>query len=66
MAKAVENIPELKRISGNLSKHVTLSMEVSKLVEDRSLMAVSKIEQELSTKNDRMVHFKMVMELLND
>lgn len=35
MAKAVENIPELKRISGNLSKHVTLSMEVSKLVEER-------------------------------
>lgn len=44
MAKAVENIPELKKISGNLSKHVTLSMEVSKLVEERMLMKVSQVE----------------------
>jgi vacuolar protein sorting-associated protein 45 len=31
-------------MSGNLSKHVTLSCEVSKLVEERLLMSVSKVE----------------------
>ena len=30
-----DSIPELKKLSGNLSKHVTLSCELSRLVEDR-------------------------------
>lgn len=44
MQKAVDNIPELKKISGNLSKHVTLSCEITKLIEERSLMTISKAE----------------------
>ncbi len=35
MQKAVESIPEIKKMSGNLSKHVTLSCELSNLVADR-------------------------------
>ena len=42
--KAVDRIPEIRKLSGNLSKHVTLSCEISKIVEERSLLKVSKIE----------------------
>jgi len=31
---AVNNLPELKRKSTNLSKHVSLSSEISKLIEE--------------------------------
>jgi len=37
-------MPELRKVSGNLSKHVSLSCEITKLVEERSLMKVSKVE----------------------
>ena len=59
MQRAVENIPELKRISGNLSKHVTLSCEITKLVEERHLMTVSKAEQEISCRDDKKENLKV-------
>lgn len=46
-------MPELKKLSGNLSKHVTLSCELSKIVEERQLMAVSRAEQEIASNDDR-------------
>jgi vacuolar protein sorting-associated protein 45 len=51
-------MPELKRISGNLSKHVTLSSEISKMIEDRSLMSVSELEQKIVSSEASSDHFK--------
>lgn len=48
MAKFVDNYPEYKRMHGNVSKHVTLVTEMSKIVEERKLMLVSQTEQELA------------------
>lgn len=44
----MDKIPEIRKLSGNLSKHVSLSCEISKLVDERQLLRVSKIEQELA------------------
>jgi vacuolar protein sorting-associated protein 45 len=52
-------MPELKRISGNLSKHVTLSSEISKMIEDRSLMSVSELEQKIVSSEASSDHFKV-------
>lgn len=58
MQKALDNLPELKKLSGNLQKHVSISSEISKLVDERKLMDVSRVEQELATKKDAN-HFKV-------
>ena len=66
MQRAMELYPELKKLSGNLTKHVTLSSEISKLVEERMLMNVSKIEQKIACEEAKNEHFRMVMEQLAD
>ncbi|OLY78964.1 Vacuolar protein sorting-associated protein 45 [Smittium mucronatum] len=47
MKKFVENYPEYRKLSGNVSKHVTLVSELSRLVSDRNLLKVSELEQSL-------------------
>ena len=62
MQKVLESIPELRQKSGNVSKHVTLTCELSKLVEERDLMEISKIEQELACKESKNEQFKVAPE----
>ncbi len=46
--KFVENYPEYRKQHGNVSKHVTMMTELSRIVDERQLMAISQIEQELA------------------
>lgn len=48
----VENYPQFKKMSGTVSKHVTVVGELSRLVSERQLMEVSEVEQELACQND--------------
>lgn len=48
----VENYPQFKKMSGTVSKHVTVVGELSRLVSERRLMEVSEVEQELACQND--------------
>lgn len=48
----VENYPQFKKMSGTVSKHVTVVGELSRLVSERHLMEVSEVEQELACQND--------------
>jgi len=48
MKKFVEEYPEFKKLSGNVSKHVTLVSELSRLVSRDSLLEVSELEQNLA------------------
>lgn len=66
MAKFVENYPEYKKMHGNVSKHVTLVTEMSKIVEGRKLMTVSQTEQELACNGGQGAAFEAVTNLLND
>ncbi|ORX46678.1 Sec1-like protein [Piromyces finnis] len=52
MKKFVEEYPEFKRLSGNVSKHVTLVSELSRLVSQNSLLEVSELEQNLACVNN--------------
>lgn len=62
MAKFVENYPEYKKMHGNVSKHVTLVTEMSKMVEERKLMLVSETEQELACNGGQGAAFEVVYE----
>ncbi|XP_062159315.1 vacuolar protein sorting-associated protein 45 homolog isoform X2 [Alnus glutinosa] len=66
MAKFVDNYPEYKKMQGNVSKHVTLVTEMSKIVEERKLMLVSQTEQELACNGGQVAAFEAVTNLLNN
>ncbi|KAJ7959245.1 vacuolar protein sorting 45 [Quillaja saponaria] len=66
MAKFVDNYPEYKKMHGNVSKHVTLVTEMSKIVEERKLMLVSQTEQELACSGGQGAAFEAVTNLLSN
>lgn len=59
MAKFVDNYPEYRKMHGNVSKHVTLVTEMSKIVEERKLMLVSETEQELACNGGQVAAFEV-------
>lgn len=66
MAKFVDKYPEYRKMHGNVSKHVTLVTEMSKIVEERKLMLVSQTEQELACNGGQGAAFEAVTNLLNN
>lgn len=59
MAKFVDNYPEYRKMHGNVSKHVTLVTEMSKIVEERKLMVVSQTEQDLACNGGQGAAFEV-------
>ena len=59
MAKFVDNYPEYKKMQGNVSKHVTLVTEMSRIVQERKLMVVSQTEQELACNGGQVAAFEV-------
>jgi hypothetical protein len=49
MKRFVEEFPEFRKLGGNVSKHVALVGELSRLVERDKLLEVGEIEQGLAT-----------------
>ncbi|KAH0874544.1 LOW QUALITY PROTEIN: hypothetical protein HID58_071906 [Brassica napus] len=66
MARFVDNYPEYKKMQGNVSKHVTLITEMSKLLEARKLMLVSQTEQDLACNGGQGAAYEAVTDLLNN
>ena len=52
MQKFVENYPEFKKLSNNVSKHVAIMSELAHVVDDRALMDISALEQEMACGSD--------------
>merc|ERR1719482_1015169 len=52
MQKFVDAYPEFRKLSGDVTKHVTLLGEINRLVDKHSLMEVSQLEQELACTED--------------
>ena len=48
MKRFVEDYPEFRKLSGNVTKHVTLVGELSRRVGSESLLEVSELEQSLA------------------
>lgn len=60
MAKFVDNYPQYRKMHGNVSKHVALVTEMSKIVEERQLMLVSQAEQELACNGGKGAAFEVI------
>jgi len=48
MKAFVKNIPDIKKLGGNVTKHMTLIEELQRQVKNRRLLDVSELEQELA------------------
>ncbi|XP_077403878.1 vacuolar protein sorting-associated protein 45 [Vanacampus margaritifer] len=66
MKAFVDNYPQFKKMSGAVSKHVTVVGELSRLVAERQLMEVSEVEQELACQNDHSSAQQNVRRLLQN
>ncbi|CAN9503576.1 unnamed protein product [Ophioblennius macclurei] len=66
MKAFVDNYPQFKKMSGTVSKHVTVVGELSRLVAERQLMEVSEAEQELACQNDHSNAQQSVRRLLQN
>jgi vacuolar protein sorting-associated protein 45 len=64
MMRFVGSYPEFRRTMANVSKHVAISSELSRLVEKHDLLQVSQLEQEMACREAEGEHRKNVMELL--
>uniref|UniRef100_T1IJX7 Vacuolar protein sorting-associated protein 45 n=1 Tax=Strigamia maritima TaxID=126957 RepID=T1IJX7_STRMM len=62
----VENYPQFKKMSGTVSKHVTVIGELSRLVREMKLLEVSEAEQELAAKSDHSHSLYKVKQLIKD
>lgn len=59
MKRFVEEYPEFKRLGGNVTKHVTLVGELSRLVERDDLLSVSEVEQSLASQESHQADLKV-------
>lgn len=66
MKAFVETYPAFKKMSGNVSKHVTVVSELSRLVALYSLMDVSECEQELACHGDHSQSLQKIRILLSN
>jgi len=64
MHEAIDKIPELNQISANVSKHVTLSCEISDQLEKRRLMEISEIEQNLVCQDNRRENIDLIWKVI--
>ncbi|XP_064621075.1 vacuolar protein sorting-associated protein 45-like [Lineus longissimus] len=64
MKAFVENYPQFKKMSGTVSKHVTVVGELSRLVGNHNLLEVSEAEQELACQNDHSQSLQKIRSLI--
>lgn len=66
MKKFVEEYPEFRRLSGNVTKHVTLVTELSRRVGTDSLLDVSELEQSLACNDNHSQDVNTLQRLIKD
>ncbi|XP_076184041.1 vacuolar protein sorting 45 [Ptiloglossa arizonensis] len=66
MKNFVETYPLFKKLSGTVSKHVTVVGELSSFVENHNLLQVSELEQELSCQNDHSIQLQKIRDFINN
>jgi len=64
MQQFVDEYPEFRRMSGNVSKHVAVVHELSRLIELNGLLEASQLEQELACSENRQEHFRSLGDML--
>ncbi|XP_073947976.1 vacuolar protein sorting 45 [Choristoneura fumiferana] len=66
MKNFVEAYPLFKKMSGTVTKHVTVVGELSALVSRHHLLAVSELEQELACQSDHAKHLQRLKDLIGN
>merc|ERR1712151_1397523 len=66
MQRFVDQYPEFRKLSGNVSKHVAVVHELSRLVDANRLLEVSHLEQELACSENKQEHFKSIVDMIRD
>ncbi|KAI1760159.1 Sec1-like protein [Hypoxylon sp. FL1150] len=64
MKRFIEEYPEFRKLSGNVSKHVTLVSELSRRVAAENLLEVSEVEQSLACNDNHAADLKNVQRLI--
>ncbi|KAI1094612.1 Sec1-like protein [Rostrohypoxylon terebratum] len=64
MKRFIEEYPEFRKLSGNVSKHVTLVSELSRRVGSENLLEVSEVEQSLACNDNHAADLKNVQKLI--
>ncbi|KAI9660298.1 MAG: vacuolar protein sorting-associated protein 45 [Trizodia sp. TS-e1964] len=64
MKRFVEDYPEFRKLSGNVSKHVTLVGELSRRVDKDNLLEVSELEQSLACNDSHANDLKNLQRLI--
>ncbi|KAI4130046.1 MAG: hypothetical protein LQ347_003526 [Umbilicaria vellea] len=64
MKRFVEDYPEFRKLSGNVSKHVTLVGELSRRVGEDNLLDVSELEQSLACSDNHAADLKNLQRLI--
>ncbi|TPX37090.1 hypothetical protein SmJEL517_g00924 [Synchytrium microbalum] len=65
MKRFVEEYPEFRKLSGNVTKHVTLVGELSRLVDRYSLLEVGELEQSLAVSENHNNDLKTLQKLIS-
>ena len=60
MKRFIEDYPEFRKLSGNVSKHVTLVGELSRRVGSDDLLSVSELEQSLACSDNHSSDLKVI------
>mgnify|MGYP001161035998 CR=1 FL=1 len=66
MQNFVDKYPEFKAMSTNVSKHVAVIGELSRLVDQHKMMDVSHLEQELACTDDHSSQLKNLLAMMDD
>ena len=64
MKRFIEEYPEFRKLSGNVSKHVTLVSELSRRVGSETLLEVSETEQSLACNDNHAADLKVSLKSL--
>ncbi|KAK4700286.1 vacuolar protein sorting-associated protein 45, partial [Phenoliferia sp. Uapishka_3] len=65
MKRFIEEYPEFRKLGGNVSKHVALVGELSRLVKARHLLEVSELEQSLASNESHASDLRMVQSMIS-
>ena len=66
MQKLLSEMQDFKKDTSITKKHISLTDELSKIVGRRNLLKVSKLQQQIVSKNSKKEQFREIIELLED
>ncbi|ORX43460.1 Sec1-like protein [Hesseltinella vesiculosa] len=66
MKRFVEEYPEFRKLSGNVSKHVALVSELSRRVSEERLLEISELEQDLACNENHNSNLKTIRQMIDD